>query len=126
MWTWASSSRIGESISARMVQRGFGTVLVDEADHILIDEAATPLIISRKKDNPLLQQAVRMAADWAARLVPDQDFRLRHQFRDVELLPSGEAKIRSWAQQELPKGILRQEVWRLDWVRQALVATYFF
>lgn len=126
LWSSLLSARSVASVSAAMVQRGFGTVWVDEADHVLIDEAATPLIISRKKENELLQEAVRIAADWAAALIEGEDFRLRAQFRDVELLAEGERKIELRASRDLPKGILRQNVWRMEWVRQALIAKYFF
>ncbi len=124
--SWAAGARQGHSLSGRMVQRGYGTVFVDEADHILIDEAATPLIISRQKDNPLLRDAVIQAGELAERMTEDTHFSRLDQFRDVELLPPGEELIEAWAREESPKGILRQSVWRNEWVRQAIVARLFF
>ena len=44
-----------------IVQRGLHTAIVDEADNQLIDEAVTPLIISRPQDDPAMVKVCRSA-----------------------------------------------------------------
>ncbi|KPA12045.1 preprotein translocase subunit SecA, partial [Candidatus Magnetomorum sp. HK-1] len=50
-----------EKKSDTMVMRGLGTAIVDEADSVLVDEAVTPLIISKPMKNEPLKEAVKIA-----------------------------------------------------------------
>ena len=69
------------------------TVIVDEADHVLIDEAVTPLIISQKVANPALAGAVKAADQLVAGLVEGTDFVVDRQHREIRMLESGQAKV---------------------------------
>lgn len=107
-----------------IVQRGFSTVLVDEADNILIDEAVTPLIISRPKDNPMLAAATREASLLASELVRGEHYRVDQRYRHIELNEkSWEDKAESW-DGKVP--ILQNSRWRKDLVLKALNAREFF
>lgn len=50
------------------LQRGLYFALIDEADSVLIDEARTPLVISRPSPQP--SSAAEAAFRWAARIAP--------------------------------------------------------
>jgi len=54
--------------SPEVVMRGLHAAIVDEADHVLVDEAVTPLIISRQVPNKPLQEACLTAAAMAEEL----------------------------------------------------------
>jgi len=116
------------------VQPGFGGpaaplipalhfAIVDEADSVLIDEARTPMILSREApglhEPALLQWAVRAAHDLQA----GRHFRLAAG-RVVELLPGALA-----ACPPLPEGIRavwQASAWREQVLRQALSAWHLF
>jgi len=107
-----------------IVMRGLHTAVVDEVDSILIDEAVTPLIISHPAPNDSLKDACRAAYAVAHDLEPGTDYRIGHQYKEVELTPHGERRVR-----EL--GSARSGVWRsrdrwTELVEQALNAKEFF
>lgn len=59
----------GAAVDERTVLRGLHTVIVDEADNQMIDEAVTPLIISRPQVDPALLRVFGTAHGIAAELV---------------------------------------------------------
>ncbi|RYY91266.1 MAG: prepilin peptidase, partial [Chitinophagaceae bacterium] len=64
----------GSAAQDGLVMRGLHTAVVDEADSALIDEAVTPLIISRKEENEPLRLACEGAHRLAAALLPGEDY----------------------------------------------------
>jgi preprotein translocase subunit SecA len=76
-----------------MLMRGLHSVIVDEADSILIDDATTPLIISTQEDNPLLLEAVVIARDFIDTLIKEEDYLLSLDDWDVNFTTKGEQKI---------------------------------
>jgi preprotein translocase subunit SecA len=116
--------RPGSDPREGLVQRGLHTAIVDEADSALIDEAVTPLIISRKQENLVLQEACARAYRIAASLESGIDYTVDEKFQDLELKPAGLARIRS-GREELP-GIWRGEQRALELVKQALRARELF
>lgn len=107
---------------AGLVMQGMYQVIVDEADSILIDEAVTPLIISEKRPDPLLEAAAIQAIALADQLKEQADFDVRPALKVVELTEVGKARI----------GRLCQDMdafWRRadraeELVQMALYATY--
>ena len=73
-----------------LVQRDLHFAIVDEVDSILIDEARTPLIISRRgnESTDLYTQADR----FARRLVREQDFTLDEKKKTINLTEEGVAR----------------------------------
>lgn len=69
------------------VMRGLFFAIVDEADSVLIDEAVTPLIISRKLPNEELASAVEVARQQVSRLSPGNDYRVDEKFREALIDP---------------------------------------
>ncbi|HLP78039.1 MAG TPA: DEAD/DEAH box helicase, partial [Candidatus Paceibacterota bacterium] len=107
-----------------LVLRGLHTVIVDEADSVLIDEAVTPLIISAPHKNELLCEATRLAKDLATRFKPVTDYRTDARHKEIELTPAGLQKLVEEAN-HLP-GLWKGPDRRLELVVQALVAREFF
>ncbi len=113
----------GERID-RLVQRGLECAIVDEADSIFIDEAATPLLISGQGTNQEQVEAYEQAAQLAGQLDPAKDYKVDQQARAIRLTPAGQARLVNLAEPlgGLWKGRRRRE----ELIRQSLAAHQFF
>jgi len=109
---------------AGLVLRGLHTAIVDEADSLLIDEAVTPLIISRPVPNPRLCEAALQARDLAKLLAPTTHYRVNLRYREIELTPEGESAVAE-ACRDLP-AVWQGRDRRHELVRQALSARELF
>lgn len=107
-----------------MVMRGLHTAIVDEADSVLIDEAVTPLIISSAREGEAMAGAYRRAWTFAQSLELGADYSKDLRYREVELLPPGKEKIKSYTG-ELPP-LWRGPARLSDLIKQALTAREFF
>ncbi|MFN0130240.1 MAG: hypothetical protein ACKV19_26555 [Verrucomicrobiales bacterium] len=107
-----------------LVQRGLETAIIDEADHVLIDEAVTPLIISREAPGGELEDACRRAAEVAAGLSKGRDYVTDERWKDVELTPSAKHRLEALTM-GFP-GIWRNPARREELVTTALTAREFF
>jgi preprotein translocase subunit SecA len=114
----------GAAAQDGLVMRGLHTAIVDEADSALIDEAVTPLLISREQQNEPLRQACATAHTLAMLLTPGADYSIDAQHQEIVLLPPGHAKLAARAA-ELP-GMWRGAQRRAELVTQALRAREFF
>jgi preprotein translocase subunit SecA len=72
-------------VSDEYVLRGLHSVIVDEADNVLADEAVTPLIISSKAENRILKEAVSEAFFISQKLQKDEDYKVYEKFNEVVL-----------------------------------------
>lgn len=81
------------SIGDKLLLRGLCFGILDEADSVLIDEARTPLIISRSGEPAGGERIYHQALDLAARLEPEVDYRLDLVRREVELTASGKGRL---------------------------------
>ena len=72
---------------------GIFSVIVDEADSILIDDATTPLIISAPERNELLREAVERAKDVLDRMTPGVHYLLEKDQSGVRFYKPGEAVL---------------------------------
>jgi preprotein translocase subunit SecA len=87
--------RGGELRADRLLLRGLCYGIVDEADSVLVDEARTPLIISRPGEAEGLEAEVYRTAIAIARDFEEpRDFGVDRAARRVRLTPLGEARIR--------------------------------
>ena len=107
-----------------MVMRGLDCAIVDEADSVLIDEAVTPLIISRERENPTLNDACRAAGEIAGALIAGADYASDLRHKEVRLTKAGEQKIDALSA-TLP-GVWRGTLRREELVGQALTAREFY
>jgi preprotein translocase subunit SecA len=79
--------------AAPLLLRGLCFAIVDEADSVLIDDAGTPLILSRELNNPLAEETCVKALDMAGRLEEGRDYRLHSQYHDIELTSTGRSRL---------------------------------
>jgi preprotein translocase subunit SecA len=68
-----------------LVLRGLHFGIIDEADSVLIDEAITPLIISRPVQDPQLREAMETARRICEKLEPGRHYQVDPRFREVHL-----------------------------------------
>ena len=91
-----------KAVSDKLVQRGLYTAIVDEADNVLIDEAVTPLIISREKENKGFNRNCEIAFELSGNLVRDVDYKVDIKLRTVRFLVDMDARLEE-IQDELDK-----------------------
>lgn len=114
----------GSTGGERTVTNGLFTAIIDEVDNQLIDEAVTPLIISRSQPNAVLETACREATRLAASLLPGEHYTVDERYREIRLAEEGKALVRDWS--EGRRGFLGAADWVADMVRQALYARHFY
>lgn len=108
-----------------VVQRGLHSALIDEADHALIDEAVTPLIISRTLDAGELTVASHAAWELVRDLDQGVHYRADTAARLIEMLPAGIE--RADRDLNLPRtGLWASARRRQELVRLGLEAREFF
>lgn len=81
----------------RLMLRGLCYAIVDEADSVLIDEARTPLVLSRPGDSEEFLKTFAEGLEMAAQLSQQVEFLLEHQTRRVELTPAGCERVAALA-----------------------------
>ncbi len=77
----------------RLLLRGLCFAILDEADSVLIDEARTPLVISRSEEGGDQEMFYREALALASGLEPQEDYRIDLVRRGVELTDSGKERL---------------------------------
>ncbi len=117
-------SRQEQSEQGGLLLRGLCFAIVDEADSVLIDEANTPLIITRSVPGEDAPETYSDALYLAGALEADVEYRLDSRARRVDLTPVGEEKLA-----ELVEGL--DKLWRNErkrnvLVKQALAATHLY
>ena len=78
---------------SQMLMRGLHFAIVDEADGILIDEARTPLIISREHEAEMDTPLCEMLLAAAGKMIKEVDYQLSQAKRTVRLTPKGQAEL---------------------------------
>ncbi len=104
----------------RLVLRGLHFAIIDEADNLMIDEAVTPLIISRKVDSGSLVEAVTAAGRLAGELIEGLDYETDAPQREVRITERGRARLNEGL------AFLPHPFWREELVETALRAQLFF
>lgn len=109
---------------ARLLLRGLHYAIVDEADSVLVDEARTPLILSKETSNPSERLVYQQALAVAERLRPGRDYLAEAKSRQVVLTAGGRARLAETTAElgGIWQGRRRAE----EWVRQALAARAFY
>jgi preprotein translocase subunit SecA len=102
--------------------RGLCFAIVDEADSVLIDEARTPLILTRNVDSAAEHTAYRQALKLAQALENGHDFFLDAAHHGVQLSLAGQQKLADLqlSQEGLWRNVRRRE----ELICQALHALY--
>lgn len=117
-----------DKVLEKTVQRGIYTAIVDEADNVLIDEAVTPLIISREKKNEEFNRICVLAFELANKLVENQDYKVDEKNRTIQFLVDMDDRLKQLQQDNATRS--NQGFCKLaflkDLVRQALTAERLF
>jgi preprotein translocase subunit SecA len=115
----ATSPPVG-SAPPRPVLRGLCMAVVDEADSILIDDARTPLILSRPADTRAQGERLRLALFLARQLREGQDFDLADATAGPSLTRAGRARLGHLC--ERMDGAWAMQRWREEQILLALAA----
>jgi len=110
------ASRGGEGL----LMRGLCYGIVDEADSVLVDEARTPLILSRGVPAPGLEEVVRRAMAIAGELVEPEHYRVSEDGKQATLSDVGRDEIARISAAD--GGIWNAPLRRAELVRVALTA----
>jgi len=114
---YADNSRAGQ-----FLLRGLCFAIVDEADSILIDEARTPLILTRTTDNTSEHAIYCQAMKQAGQLNRDTDFLVDPTQVQVQLTLAGQQKLE--AAPKTGHGLWKSRRLREELVLKALHARY--
>lgn len=118
------------NFSGKLVQRGIYAAIVDEADNVLIDEAVTPLIISREKENEGFNRSCEIAFELSKKLIKDVDYKVEAKIRTVRFLVDMDERLEEIQDQISEENGGNSGFYRAgflkDLVRQALVARELF
>jgi preprotein translocase subunit SecA len=82
-----------------LLLRGLCFAIVDEADSVLIDDAGTPLILSREVESMLDANTCIKALEIAGQLDESRDYRIHGRYSDVEMTGSGKQRLATLAHQ---------------------------
>ena len=115
-----------ERVMQQTVQRGIYTAIVDEADNVLIDEAVTPLIISREKDNEEFNAICKLAFALSQKLEEGHDYRVDEKDRTVGFLVDMDERLKEVQQTDGEGNGFCKAAFLKDLVRQALVSRHLF
>jgi preprotein translocase subunit SecA len=113
-----------EQIEEGMVTRGIHSAIVDEADSILIDEAVTPLIISRSQPDAVFSEACLLAHELARGLRRERDYSVNEKLQEIRLQPGLERRLQEKVRASSAR--YRGLSGYLELIRQALSAREFF
>ncbi|TWU61803.1 preprotein translocase subunit SecA [Crateriforma conspicua] len=106
------------------MMRPLHAVIVDEADHVLIDDAVSPLILSQRRQVGRQLDDLLMSARRAAmRMQSDIDYVVRQEDRQVEFTADGFHRV--YADQWPVDDARLKRPWH-DYVRAALLAQHVF
>jgi preprotein translocase subunit SecA len=114
----------GTDESGGVVMRGLHFAIVDEADSVLVDEARTPLIISRQTDSDDERRWAEAALQLADELDPERHYKLLREERRIELTREGRERLNEIG--EAWGGIWQSRIRREESARQALTAVQLF
>lgn len=120
---WKQRLSGGRLLDGEPVQRPLAAAVVDEIDSVLIDEAVTPLLVSRPLppgESPLAP-VYRQADTIAGTLVPGDDFEFDEKAGSIELTSAGMETI----YRSKPAGFELQRAWH-EYLEQALRARLSF
>lgn len=108
----------------RPVMRGMHFAIVDEADSVLVDDARTPLILSRETDVAAEAQWAATAYSLADRMYKDLHYEVQAERRQIKLTDFGKDRLEDFTATLEP--LWQNRVQREQAVCQALSARLFF
>lgn len=115
----------GNRAESTVLLRGLHVAIIDEADSVLIDEARTPLIISRSVEDPELPAMCNTALSIAQRLENPQHYTISAK-RQVWLTDAGLARARTDFDLLEEANLLKIPLWQEEMLDKALKAIHLF
>lgn len=112
------------SRTSKLLLRGLHFGIVDEADSVLIDEARTPLIISKNTDSSVSEQICHQALQLSQAMIFGGDFLISERDRKVEFTQIGQNRVLQMAKGF--GGLWKGQARSLELVSQALSARHLF
>jgi preprotein translocase subunit SecA len=109
-------------VTSGVVLRGLHFAIVDEADSVLVDEARTPLILSREAIAEGQAELYRQALESARALTQGRDYTIWGNDRSIELSSTGVGQLRKLA--NVLGGPWRNRIHREELIVQALTAIH--
>lgn len=109
-------------LTGRLLLRGLHFAIIDEADSVFIDEARTPLILSREANSQAEETLYRQAIDFARSLKQGADYKLDATERRIQLTAQGDRLLTEKAKELGGAWLSRAQ--REDLCRQALTALH--
>jgi preprotein translocase subunit SecA len=103
-----------ERAPRKTLLRGLFFAIVDEADSVLIDEARTPLLISRSTSDVISNATRAHALEIARPLLRGRHYEIVHAQRRVELTPAGCAAVTA-------APVPDDSIWEIQMAREELV-----
>ncbi len=79
--------------SEQFLLRGLCFAIIDEADSVLIDEARTPLILTRSVDSTAEHTTYRLTLHLVQKLVKNRDFKIDSTQQQVQLTLAGQERL---------------------------------
>jgi len=107
-----------------LLLRGLCFAIIDEADSVLIDEARTPLIISKPQPGQEPEQTYFDALFLATSLKKNVDFEINLEQHSITITPAGKERLETLLEQL--DEIWQRKRWREMLVKQALIAYHLF
>ena len=114
----------GWNRAERLLLRGLHYAIVDEADSVLVDEARTPLIISRPRSTNQEREAYEAAHEIAEKLKPGRHYRINYSYRSIDLTASGRGRLAELGRER--GGIWTRQKQRNEMILQALTASHLY
>jgi len=113
-----------ESRSKKLLLRGLCFGIIDEVDTVLIDDARTPLMISKSADESDFEEIYHQAYDVAGKLMPHDDFVIEDHLKRIDLTAKGKFRVVELTEEfgGMWQGVKRGQ----DLVTQALTAIHGF
>ena len=108
----------------KLLLRGLHFGIIDEADSVLIDEARTPLIISKNTDSSVSEQICQQALQLSQAMIFGGDFLVSERDRKVEFTQIGQNRVLQMAKGF--GGLWKGQARSLELVSQALSARHLF
>lgn len=108
----------------KLLLPGLCFAIIDEADSVLVDEAVTPLIISREVSMNDKKAVYQVALKLAGELLAGEHFQVLENIRHLEFTEEGKATLKERAL--LLGGLWNATLTREELVLQALKAMYLF
>jgi preprotein translocase subunit SecA len=116
------SAYADNSRAKQLLLRGLCFAIIDEADSILIDEARTPLILTRSTDNTTEHSAYCKALELAGQLKNDRDFIINSGQGHAQLTLAGQQQLNEHPLAQ--DGLLKHSRLREELITSALHALY--